>query len=285
MTPEQIKRLAPDAKPAYVKALVEGYPRMWARGINTPLRLQHFLAQIGHECGGFTIVEENLNYSADRLMVVWPTHFKSHDFAANFAHNPEGLANYIYADSNRPARSRLGNVRPGDGWLYRGRSFLQTTGRENYRAIGHEADPETLRDPAVGLDAAIDEFVRTGCLNLADQDELTAITLRINGGYNGIEERRRLLGLAKTIFVTVEPPAQPAQPPVSTPAPAPVQPTLPEPYIPRPQPRPEPQPEPAPTEPSAVTPVVVGGLLAVAVAAVSAFAEAVWHWILHFVGG
>lgn len=222
ITAPQMRRFAPNAKAATVDALLLGHPWMDQAGINTPRRVQHFMAQIAHESGGFTIGTENLNYSALRLTQVWPSHFPTIAAAQPYANAPERLANYIYADANRSPGYRLGNTQPGDGWRYRGRGLIQTTGRDNYRKIGHEDDPETLADPEVGLRAAIDEWTRTGCNALADRDDIAGITRKINGGQIGLADRKAWLAKAKKIFV----PSADDLPPV-----------LPEPAIPAARPR------------------------------------------------
>lgn len=200
LTAAAILRFAPAAKPDIVAALVAGAGAFAAAAIVSPLRLPHFLAQTATETGGFTIYVENLNYSAVRMTQVWPSQFPTIAAAAPYAGNPEKLANFIYADANRPPAYRMGNTQPGDGWLYRGRGLIQTTGRDAYRAIGHENDPDALDDPAIGLAAAIAEFVRSGCLQLADQDDVVAVRRRINGGLTGIDDCRAWLIKAKGIF-------------------------------------------------------------------------------------
>lgn len=201
LTADSVRRFAPYARSDIAAALVAGADQIAAAGINTPLRLQHFMAQIATETGGFTIYVENLNYSAQRMCQVWPSHFPTIEAAVPYAHNPQGLANFIYADANRSPAYRIGNTQPGDGWRYIGRGLIQTTGRDGYRKAGHELDPEALADPRVGLAAAIDEFVRSGCLPLADADDVEAVRLKINGGLTGIVDCRTWLAKAKAIFV------------------------------------------------------------------------------------
>ena len=92
-------------------------------------RLQYFLAQLGHESNGLTHKEENLNYSAKRLTEIWPSRFPTLDSAKPFAFNPEKLANKVYG-------GRMGNTEPGDGYRYRGRGYIQLTGRETYTITG-----------------------------------------------------------------------------------------------------------------------------------------------------
>lgn len=201
LTRERLKRFAPNARAGYVNALLAAWPEMQEKhGINTPLRLAHFLVQGGTETGLFTILQENLNYTAQRLVAVFPRYFPTLDDARPYVHNPEKLANYVYDDAHRPPSSRLGNTKRGDGWKYRGRSFMQTTGRENYRRIGYEDNPDALLDPVAGLEAALEEWTRGRCNAMADADNLRGIRKKINGGLNGIDEAERLLPIAKRIF-------------------------------------------------------------------------------------
>lgn len=164
-------------------------------GINTPLRLAHFLAQLAHESGGFTRLVENLNYSADGLRRTWPSRFDLAT-AARFARNPEAIANRVYAD-------RLGNgdEASGDGWRYRGRGFIQLTGKANYadysqRLFGDDRlvrDPDLAATPEVAMRLAVAYWQAKGLNALADQDDLNGITRKINGGLIGIEGRRKWL--------------------------------------------------------------------------------------------
>ncbi len=123
VTMEQVKKLAPKIKPAYAQAFQEADAVLAEFGINAnKLRVAHFMAQILHESGAFTILDENMNYTAKRMMQVWPSRFKTLASAQPFANNPEKLANKVYG-------GRMGNVDPGDGWKYHGRGLLQLTGR------------------------------------------------------------------------------------------------------------------------------------------------------------
>jgi putative chitinase len=160
--------------------------------ILTRLRLAHFAAQLGHESGGFRRVEENLNYSVERLRQVWPDRFGTNATAEPYARNPEGLANLVYA-------GRIGNGPPasGDGWRYRGRGLIQLTGRANYRAAGAalgiplEANPDDALKPWNAALIAGWFWGRALCNAHADKGEagLAAITKAINGGRNGLEDR------------------------------------------------------------------------------------------------
>ena len=99
---------------------------------DNPMRLCHFMAQIGHECGGFTIKRESLNYTTTaRLRAVWPSRFPDDASARPYVRNEEKLAEKVYG-------GRLGNVKKGDGFRYRGRGFVQITGRESYREMGQQ---------------------------------------------------------------------------------------------------------------------------------------------------
>jgi len=194
----QVLKLAPNAQPNYREAFQAAQMVLDRHGISdTPLRVAHFMAQILHESGGLTILSENLNYSPQRLPVVWPSRFKPKgplDPAA-YAHNPEKLANMVYG-------GRMGNAAPGDGYLYRGRGLLQTTGKDGYRhatatlrAVNPQAPdfvsaPDLVTDVQWCLAVACSEWVAKGCNALADKDDIQAITRAINGGLIGLSERR-----------------------------------------------------------------------------------------------
>jgi putative chitinase len=193
ITAAQVKRFAPGARADIVEALVNGAPEMRAAGITTPLRLQHFMAQIYPETGGLKFLEENLRYSAKRLRQVWPARFPTDASAQPFANNPEALANKVYG-------GRLGNKEPGDGWRYRGRGMMQTTGRRNYRAAGYEDRPDDLRIPDVALNSALTFWKDNGCNAIADRDDVAALRKRINGGTHGLADARAALAKAKTVF-------------------------------------------------------------------------------------
>ncbi|MEK9751760.1 MAG: peptidoglycan-binding protein [Rhodospirillaceae bacterium] len=196
MNADEIRQLAPTAREDIVDAIVRLWPEAEAAGIATPLRVQHFMAQLATETGGFSLTEENLNYSAARLRAVWPSRFPDDALAADYEHQPQRLANFVYAN-------RIGNGPPesGDGWRYRGGGLIQTTGRENYRAAGFEDDPDALRrDPEMGFRAALEYWTRRDCNDFADADALEPLRRRVNGGLNGIDDARRYLARAKRIW-------------------------------------------------------------------------------------
>ena len=171
-----------------------------AAGIDTGLRIAHCLAQSSVETGGFTRLVENLNYSALRLTQVWPARFRNIAAAQPYAHNPEALANKTYG-------GRLGNIQPGDGWKYRGRGTKQTTGRDNYEVVESVtgmnvvSNPDQLADPDKGTLAGCVYWKERGCSALADADDIQALTRRINGGVNGLVDRKIALTRAKRIFL------------------------------------------------------------------------------------
>lgn len=184
-----------DAAPMLGKGAAEHFP---AYRIEGPLRLAHWLAQFGHESAGFTHFEENLRYTAGRLVTVWPSRFPSLAAAQPFANNPEGLANKVYG-------GRLGNDQPGDGWRFRGRG-PQLTGRANYESAERRTGlpltdhPELAADPQYFVLVACDFWAQADCNPLADADDLRGITRKVNGGYVGISERAKLLAKAKAVL-------------------------------------------------------------------------------------
>lgn len=184
LTEEDLRRFAPRATPGYVDALLSGQQEVQAAGVDTPLRLSHFLAQTAHETGGYTIVSESLKYSAKRIREVWPSRFAGAAGlarAALCANNPERLAEAVYG-------GRMGNVDRGDAYAYRGCGFLQTTGRDNYRKLGDmlgvdlERDPQLLENLGISLRAALAEWQDLRLNKFADRNYLRAIGNAINRG-------------------------------------------------------------------------------------------------------
>ena len=167
--------------------------------INTSLRLCHFLAQIIHESGHFKYKSENLNYSAKALRSVFGKYFKTDAIANEYARKPEKIANRVYAN-----RMGNGDEASGDGWKYRGRGLIQLTGKCNYDACGKAigldllGNPDLLTESAEASVLAACWFWNKNSLNqFADKDDITTITKRINGGTNGLEDRKSNLSKAK----------------------------------------------------------------------------------------
>lgn len=160
-----------------------------------------FIAQCAHESAGFTATKENLNYSAASLLKVFPKYFKDANIAAAYERNPKAIANKVYAD-------RMGNgpESSGDGYTYRGRGFIQLTGKTNYIACSKGIDVDLLKTPEYletpeGAAMSAGWYWATNGLNaLADADDIKAITKRINGGYIGLEERTHHYEKAKELL-------------------------------------------------------------------------------------
>lgn len=166
-------------------------------GINTPLLQAAFLGQIAHESGCLTIVEENMNYTAARLMAVWPSRFRTLADAQKYAGNPALLGDMVYG-------GRMGNTQPGDGFKYRGRGLLQLTGKESYAAYTMSGDvdvlsnPDLLKEPKYAADSACWEWQNLGCNQFAERQNWDALTRRINGGLIGQPERLKCIQRAHT---------------------------------------------------------------------------------------
>lgn len=171
--------------------------------INTPLRIAYFLAHVFHESGNLKYVEENLNYSADGLRRTFPSYFPNTSLAAQYARKPEMIANRVYG-----GRYGNGNEQSGDGWRYRGRGLIQLTFKDNYRAYQNSgfcngnllAHPEWLSQSPGYTKSAMWFWYSKGCNTLADRDDNTAVTKRINGGLNGYSNRSFLLRRFRKIF-------------------------------------------------------------------------------------
>lgn len=194
VTVARLRRFEPFARADILEAIAANAMAIEAAGITTPKRLAHFLAQVAHESAGFARTEEALSYSAARLVEVWPSRFPTVAAATPYARNPQALANKVYG-------GRLGNTKPGDGYLFRGSSGLCTTGRANFREAGFEADPDALRRPENFLAPALLYWRTRGCNALADRDDLVGITVKINGGKNGLADRQTRLTAARRVFV------------------------------------------------------------------------------------
>jgi putative chitinase len=156
--------------------------------IATPKREAAFIGQCSVESANFTHLQENLNYSAQRLMQVWPSRFPYIIAAEPYAHSPEKLANFVYA-------GRMGNLQDGDGYTYRGRGLIQLTGREMYANCGNSLgidlldNPDLLLTPKYAALSAGWFWNKHGLNLLADAQEYGTMTRRINGGTAALDER------------------------------------------------------------------------------------------------
>jgi putative chitinase len=161
--------------------------------LNTPLRLAHFLAQCGHESGGFKVVNENLNYGAKGLLGIFKKYFPTEEKAKLYERKPEKIANLVYG-------SRMGNgpESSGDGYKFRGRGYIQLTGKDNYTAFGKAINEDITANPDLvsskyPLLSAAWFFHKNGLHKIADGGAtdavVTSVTKRVNGGTIGLPDR------------------------------------------------------------------------------------------------
>lgn len=173
-------------------ALVEILPKY---GITTERRVAHFVSQCAHESNNFRTLEENLNYREETLLKIFGRYFgPGKRNAAEYAKNPEKIANYVYMDEFR--KSKMGNTQPGDGWRFRGRGLKQLTGRDNYTRFGAsvgmsaEKAAEYVATEKGAIESACWFWDANKLNSLADGDDVTAMTKRINGGDIGLADRQ-----------------------------------------------------------------------------------------------
>ena len=161
--------------------------------LNTPLRLAHFLAQAGHESGGFQAVNENLNYGAKGLLGIFKKYFPTPEKAALYERKPEKIANLVYG-------GRMGNgpEASGEGWKFRGRGYIQLTGKDNYKSFDAVVAESIVDNPDLvatkyPLLSAAWFFHKNGLHKIADQGAtdavVTSVTKRVNGGTIGLPDR------------------------------------------------------------------------------------------------
>ena len=174
-------------------AVIAQIPDTAARfGITTPLRLAHFLSQCGHESGGFRAVTENLNYSADGLKKIFPKYFPG-NINESYARNPQKIANRVYS-----SRMGNGNEASGEGFKFRGRGYIQLTGKSNYLAFDKTVDDDIIANPDLvatkyPLASAAFFFQKNNLWSICDQGAtdqvVTSVTKRVNGGTIGLADR------------------------------------------------------------------------------------------------
>lgn len=168
-------------------------------GVTTKDRIAHLLAQLDHE-SGLKPIAENLNYSAVGLTTVFKKYFNS-ESAKQYARSPQRIANRVYAN-----RMGNGNESSGDGWKYRGRGFIQITGKDNYTALSKATgvdyinNPDLLLNEADAMISALWYWNRINGNSLADDGNIREITRRINGGFNGMADRINKLKKWKSLL-------------------------------------------------------------------------------------
>ena len=187
MNLDKLKGHIPDAVISQIPGIQDKFE------INTPLRLAHFLAQCGHESGGFRLVKENLNYSAKGLMGIFKKYFPTEVLAKTYERKPEKIANKVYS-------SRMGNgdEASGDGAKFCGRGYIQLTGKDNYTAFGKSINEDIAANPTwvaekYALLSAAWFFNKNKLHIMADGGAtdavVTSITKRVNGGTIGLPDR------------------------------------------------------------------------------------------------
>jgi putative chitinase len=203
------KELVKQAK-SYIRSEYYSYFEQYCEKykINNVERISHFLAQVNYESGYMNYVEENLNYSAERLFKVFPKYFKTLDEAKEFEYKGEKIANKVYAN-----RMGNGSEASGDGWKYRGRGLIQLTGKNNYLKFSKWYNdskifvdsPDLLLQPQFAVLSAffywdthkLNDYIVE---NVDDYTICKVITKKINGGYNGLGERFRLYKKIRELY-------------------------------------------------------------------------------------
>lgn len=191
LTSVQFKDLFPNCKDpeGWVEAMNEVFPKY---DISTPGRIAAFVAQCGHESGGWRTFSENLNYSAKALDAIFGKYFvRAGRDAEEYHRQPEKIANVVYAN-----RMDNGDTDSGDGWRYRGRGPIQLTGKANYTAFANDMDVDVVDNPdlvsedkEIALMSAIWFWNKNKLNQYADTGDIKTMTKRINGGYIGLEDR------------------------------------------------------------------------------------------------
>jgi putative chitinase len=203
---DALRRLWPHADPILVAGTIGAAPVVFPQyGLISNLTVAHAMAQFSVECGAGRHLAEDMNYSAARLLLVFPAHF-THEQAILYQHNPRQIADHAYG-------GRMGNAPPpsDDGWNFRGQGLSQLTGRDNYIALAKASEidvvghPEFLVSPDFALECAVADFVACGCLRWAESDNVLGVSSMLNLGHfssdpnkiNGYQERKAWLALWK----------------------------------------------------------------------------------------
>ena len=187
MNTDKLKGHIPDTVIGQIPGVMDKFQ------INTPLRLAHFLAQCGHESGGFKLTNENLNYSADGLKKIFPKYFAQAGLAESYARQPEKIASRVYG-----GRMGNGDEASKEGFKFRGRGYIQLTGKSNYTEFDKFVDDDILGNPDLvatkyPLLSAAWFFHKNGLNTIsdkgADDATVTSVTKRVNGGTIGLPDR------------------------------------------------------------------------------------------------
>jgi putative chitinase len=185
---EALSKKLPASVMAEIPVIIEKF------GIDGPLRLSHFLSQCAHESGNFKFLKENLNYSADGLRKIFPKYFPTIEAANKYARQPEKIANKVYGN-----RMGNGDEASGDGFKFRGRGYIQLTGKDNYAAFDKFVDDDIMANPDLvatkyPLTSAAFFFHKNKLWEVCDRghsdDVVTAVTKRVNGGTHGLADRQ-----------------------------------------------------------------------------------------------
>lgn len=209
---EMMQKLWPQADhyvPGLVEGIVKAAPVVFPKyGFTNMVSIAQAIAQFTEECGAGSDMQENMNYSAQRLLQVFPTHFTPAQ-AIQLQHNPRQIADHAYG-------GRMGNAPPpsDDGWNFRGKGLSQVTGRAGYLALKAKtgldviANPELLLAPDTALECGVADFVLCGCLPYALKDDLIGVSSVLNVGHyvsdirkiNGFSMRAHALTLTKHVM-------------------------------------------------------------------------------------
>jgi len=199
MTSEQLAKLGinPDWLP-WLQKTCDRY------SINNVNRQSAFLGQCMHESNSFKVLQENLHYSSNGLKSVWGSRFPTNEIADKYANHPDMIANKVYAN-----RMGNGDEESGDGWKYRGRGIIQCTGKDLYKTLSNALNIDLISDPDMLLEMPYASMSagwfwnKKGLNDLADQNNYEAtkeMTKRINGGFNGLDDRILKIEQAKKVL-------------------------------------------------------------------------------------
>jgi putative chitinase len=202
ITEDQLAAMLPTNREIaeWCKELNKAFPK---HEINNARRIAGFISQCAHESRDFTAMEENLNYSKEALERVFPRYFgPGKRDAAEYARNPEKIANYVYMDEHRSKAGALGNTKPGDGWLFSGKGLKQVTGRANTEAFGKtvgmtaEEAAAYLLTKEGALKSALWFWDSRKLNEVADTGDVVRMTKIINGGDIGLADRQSRYNVA-----------------------------------------------------------------------------------------